>query len=416
MNLLKGSAIALILRILSALISFVVAASITRNLGTDQAGLYFYATSLVILFVSVCGLGLNNTVLKYVAIYHNQQNALKLNAVVNKSVIWSASVSLVVVALTSVLLVFYPQAAGNNHQYYYLFLFAVPCLAVIALISHAIQATGKVAISMMMAGLIQPFSFLVINFVLVPHEITSLAQNYFFSVLCALLACIIYWLRQNHFSYNLNFDSKILLASCSSLLIFQIFQQFNTVIGQLFLGLWGSNTEVALFAVSIKVATLTSFIMFAVNRVVAPKFAALYAANDLVGLGVAVAHSKRIMLLATFPLIALLLFFPEFILAFFGEEYKTSASILRVLALIQFFAVWVGSVSYLLIMTGQEKAHRNNVIISSVIASVIGCIIVPFYPLWGAVATSGLCVIITCYLSSRVVSKKLGINMFSLFT
>jgi hypothetical protein len=66
-------------------------------------------------------------------------------------------------------------------------------------------------------------------------------------------------------------------------------------------------------------------------------------------------------------------------------------------------------------MTGQEKAHRNNVIISSVVASIIGCVIAPYYPLWGAVATSGLCVILTCYLSSRVVTKKLGINMFNLF-
>jgi hypothetical protein len=65
-------------------------------------------------------------------------------------------------------------------------------------------------------------------------------------------------------------------------------------------------------------------------------------------------------------------------------------------------------------MTGQEKAHRNNVIISSVIACVTGSIIVPIYPLWGAVTISGLCVVLTCFLSSRVVAKELNINMFSL--
>lgn len=415
MNLLKGSAVALVLRVFSALISFVVAASITRNLGTDQAGLYFYATSLVVLFVSVCGLGLNNTVLKYVSIFHNQNNNNMLNGVVNKSVLWSASFSLVFIAIVYVFLLFFPHSLGEDKPYLYFFLFTVPSLTIIALISHAIQAKGNVAVSMVMAGLIQPLSFLLINLFVAPQEITTLAQNYLLSVLCAFFISIIYWLRRGNFNLSLNFDSKILLASCSSLLVFQVFQQFNTVIGQLFLGVWGSNTDIALFAVSIKVATLTSFIMFAVNRVVAPKFASLYAENNLEGLRTAVTQSKRIMLLATFPLIAVLIIFPEFVLALFGEEYKTSAPILRVLALIQFFAVWVGSVSYLLIMTGQEKAHRNNVIISSVVASVIGCVIVPYYPLWGAVATSGLCVIFTCYLSSRVVTKKLGINMFNLF-
>ncbi|GAA0815236.1 oligosaccharide flippase family protein [Colwellia asteriadis] len=414
MNLLKGSAVALALRVLSALISFVVAASITRNLGTEQAGLYFYATSLIVLVVSVCSLGLNNTVLKHVAIYDSQKDNNKLNAVVNKSVLWSISFSLLVItilALLSLLLPFSKQPL--TYQYY--FLLTIPSLAIIALISHAIQAKGNIAVSMIMAGLIQPLSFLLINFYREPKDITTLAECYLISVTIALIFSAVFWLRRSQFIFTINFDSKVLLASCSSLLIFQVFQQFNTVIGQLFLGVWGSNTEVALFAVSIKVATLTSFIMFAVNRVVAPKFASLYAKNDMEGLQKAVTQSKRIMLAATSPLICILLIFPEFVLSLFGSEYKESAPVLRVLALIQFFSVWVGSVSYLLIMTGEEKTHRNNVIIASILSSVLGCIIVPYYPLWGAVIISGLCVILTCYLSSRAVTNKLNIKIFSLF-
>ena len=415
MNILKGSAIALVLRVTSALISFVVAASITRTLGSDQAGLYFYATSLVVLFVSVCGLGLNNTVLKFVAIFHNQQNSEKLNAVVNKSVLWSTLFSFIFIGIISLLLITLPKVFGEQNEYYYYFLLAVPCLTVIALLSHAIQAKGNIAVSMVMAGLIQPISFLALNAIIKPEDIIALAICYMVSVIIALIVCVFYWLTRSQFKLTINFESKVLLASCSSLLVFQIFQQFNTVLGQIFLGVWGTNSEIAFFSVCIKVATLTSFIMFAVNRVVAPKFAALYAEDDFEGLREAVMQSKRIMIVATLPLISILLLFPEFVLALFGEEYKINASILRVLALIQFFAVIVGSVSYLLIMTGQEKAHRNNVIIASVLSTVLGCIIVPYYPLWGAVIISGFCVILTCYLSSRIVTKKLGINMFNFF-
>jgi len=415
MTLLKKSVVALVLRVLSALVSFVVAASITRNLGTDQAGLYFYATSLIILFVSFCGLGLNNAVLKYVAIFYTQKNNDMLNGVVNKSIFWSGVFSFVFIAIVAVYMMFFPDLFGEEQHYFYFFLFTVPGLTITALISHAIQAKGDVAISMVIAGLLQPLSFLFINLVVSPTYITILAQCYLVSVTFALFVGILYWLRRGGFQLSMNFDTKVLLASCSSLLVFQVFQQFNTVIGQLFLGVWGTNTDVALFAVSIKVATLTSFIMFAVNRVVAPKFASLYAENDLDGLRIAVAQSKRIMLLATLPLVGTLLIFPEFVLSFFGEEYKTSAPVLRVLALIQLFSVWVGSVSYILIMTGEEKAHRNNVIVSSVIASVVGYYIVPYNPVWGAVTVSGLCVVLTCYLSGRVVNKKLNIKMFSLF-
>lgn len=414
MNLLKGSAIALALRVISALISFIVAASITRSLGTEQAGQYFFATSLIIIFVSFCSLGLNNTVLKYVSIFYTKNDNEMLNAVVNKSIMWSISFSLLFITLVIVFIKAFPMTLGKSNQHFYIFLLSVPFLTIIALISHAIQAKGYIAMSMVIAGLIQPFSFLLINLIIEPLEIELLALCYISSVIIALVFCTMFWFRGGGFTFNINFDTKILLASCSSLLIFQVFQQFNTVIGQLFLGIWGTNTQVALFAVSIKIATLTSFIMFAVNRVVAPKFAALYAEKDYQGLKTAVSQSKKIMLLATLPLISILLIFPGFVLGLFGSEYKESTSVLRALALIQFFAVWVGSVSYLLIMTGQEKSHRNNVIISTVISCIIGCIIVPYFPLWGAVVTSGMCVIITCILSGRVVFKELNINMFSL--
>jgi O-antigen/teichoic acid export membrane protein len=415
MNILKGSAIALILRVLSAMVSFIVAASITRNLGTEQAGLYFYATSLIVLLVSLCGLGLNNTVLKYVSIFHNQKDNDKLNGVVNKSILWIVTFSFFIIILIAIYLNSFYHSLAQDHLYLFLFLFTIPSLAITALISHAIQAKGNVAASMIIAGLIQPLSFLLINLLIKPKDITGLAECYLISVTFALLVCLIYWVRRNNFTLNINFESKVLLASCSSLLVFQVFQQFNTVIGQLFLGVWGTNTEIAIFAVSIKVATLTSFIMFAVNRVVAPKFASLYADNDMEGLRKAVIQSKLIMLVATLPLILILLIFPEFILSLFGTEYIANVTILRVLALVQFFSVWVGSVSYLLIMTGQEKSHRNNVIISTVLSSIIGCIIVPYHPLWGAVIISGLCVTMTCYLSSRVVTKELNIKTFSLF-
>jgi len=415
MDLIKGSALALVLRISSALISFVIAASITKNLGTEESGLYFYITSLILLFVSVCGLGLNNSLLKYVSIFYTQKKIDMLNGVVNKSIMWSTLLSFSLVTIASTYLTLYPDTSNQDKLYYYFFLFTIPSLTIISLLSHAIQAKGEVALSMAIAGIIQPIIFLLINLYYIPKDINMLSISYLISVTFTLVICIAYWMRQKDFEFSFKFDSKILFASCSSLLIFQIFQQFNTVIGQLFLGFWGSNTDIALFAVSIKIATLTGFIMFAVNRVVAPKFASLYAENDLEGLRRKVIQSKQIMLLATVPLILILLTFPEYVLSFFGDEYIKSAQILRALALIQFFAVWAGSVSYLLIMTGQEKAHRNNVIISSVLASVLGCFLVPYSPLWGAVTVSGTCVILTCYLSSRIVKKKLGINMFSLF-
>ena len=122
MSLLKRSAVAFALKLISAFLSFLVAASITRNLATDQAGQYFYATSLVVLFVSVCSLGLNNSVLKYVSIFHNQKKIEMLNAVVNKSILWCFSFGLLFISLVYLIILLIPQRFGHIDHNFYLFL------------------------------------------------------------------------------------------------------------------------------------------------------------------------------------------------------------------------------------------------------------------------------------------------------
>ena len=102
MELIKGSATALLLKLLAAALSFVVAASITRTVGQEVAGLYFFGTAIVGVLVSFGSLGLNNAVLKHVAIFYNQNNPIALNAIVNKSVLWAASASILVVVLAMV--------------------------------------------------------------------------------------------------------------------------------------------------------------------------------------------------------------------------------------------------------------------------------------------------------------------------
>lgn len=61
------------------------------------------------------------------------------------------------------------------------------------------------------------------------------------------------------------------------------------------------------------------------------------------------------MIALAVPVLAFMVFFPEFLMGLFGEEYKVAAPLLQILAIGQFINVITGSVGYLLNMTGHEK-------------------------------------------------------------
>ena len=303
MELIKGSATALLLKLLAAALSFVVAASITRTVGQEVAGLYFFGTAIVGVLVSFGSLGLNNAVLKHVAIFYNQNNPIALNAIVNKSVLWAASASILVVVLAMVGL----QQLGSRELEVYAplepFIFSVPGLVIVALLAHAIQGRNKLVSSMLIGGIIQPLVFFALILAVEPQTTFDLATCFTASALLTTAITAIYWVTSVKFTFSMDFSSEHLRKSSFSLLVFQVFQQFNLVIGQVILGVWGTAEEVAEFSVALKIASITSFVMFAVNRVAAPKFAALHSEGDTLGLSIAVKHSKRIMLLGSLPML-----------------------------------------------------------------------------------------------------------------
>src|SRR5690606_31472638 len=102
-----------------------------------------------------------------------------------------------------------------------------------------------------------------------------------------------------------------------------------------------------LYSVAVRVAVLTSVTLNAVNTIIAPKFAGLYAQGDRVALaGVVRGTTRLLILIATVTTVPLLLFSP-LILQLFGAEFVGATSALRILILGQFMNLAAGPVGFL---------------------------------------------------------------------
>lgn len=417
----KNSAIVFFIKVVSSGLALLVNAFITNNLSNESAGKYYFMMSVVLFLNPLAIWGFNNFVLKKMAILSDSDSDSddSINGMLLKSV--QSSVFINIIIVTSFLL-FYNEINGmifhNSVTFvtYACLIFSIPFFSLGTIITHALQGCGKIKSAMIISGpAIQIFIF-------IPAFIIN-ADNSDMMASCYLVSCIIFfilslsvWLKGNGFGYKNTLDSKLtLIKDNTHLMAIQFLGVIYLSLSQLLLGLTGNIYDVAKLAICIKVSTLLSFILQAVNKVVAPKFSSLYHKKEMEELRTLVKSSTRILLIACTPIVIFILLFSESILSLFGEGYIDAAWILRVLIISQMVNICTGTVSYLLMMTGHEKSHRNNIMISSLLSLVIGIVFIEYMGIYGAVIMISFALICTNMLSWLMVKRKLGINTLNIF-
>ncbi|KPM75467.1 hypothetical protein AOG26_16905 [Pseudoalteromonas sp. UCD-33C] len=179
---------------------------------------------------------------------------------------------------------------------------------------------------------------------------------------------------------------------------------------QLVVGFYLLAESVAFFSVAQRIAMLTTFILMAVNLVVAPKFSAFHAKGDDVGIRKTALFSIRLLVLSALPIVLFMLLFPEFLMGLFGDEFKQGAVILQILVLGQAVNVVTGSVGFLLMMSGHERDMRLVTLISGFGVLISVPIFTKLFGAVGAAVATAFFISLQNLLAVYFVKKRLGFN------
>jgi O-antigen/teichoic acid export membrane protein len=113
-----------------------------------------------------------------------------------------------------------------------------------------------------------------------------------------------------------------------SMMLMSILIQYS---GQIILGVYLNASDVAYFSVVQRISMLTSFVLIAVNMVVAPRFAASAKLGRTEELRDTSLFCSRVMILMATPAVVFMFFYAEFLMGLFGEEYIQAANLLQIL-------------------------------------------------------------------------------------
>ncbi len=417
-EILRGTALVFIIRILASIITFLLTLIIVKQLGAEKSGAYFFIISFLMFLGAFSSFGLFNAVLKEVSI--NKENSQYTSNIMTKAIILifiGSVMSSVMVYIYNYLSVQFNFVNPIINEYIFYIVLSLFPFTLTFLFSNYFQATKNLIISMIMLNFGYQSIMLLILTVYSISSTEELLRIFDISILIiVIIGFVIYFFRhKNSIKHTTDKTFQSLLFLSTPMMIAHIVSQLNNFSGQLLLSIYATPTDISLFAVSMRIAILMSFLIMAVNRIVAPKFAVLYKDGDIKKLEEVVLFSNKLLLFFSLPILIIIIVFGHEILNLFGSEFKNAYNVLVIVTSGQFIASLSGTVVFLLQMTGSEKVIRNNILISTLISLSFGLIIVPIYGVIGAAIMTFLSLVTVNLLSCYKAYKILGINPLKFF-
>ena len=162
----------------------------------------------------------------------------------------------------------------------------------------------------------------------------------------------------------------------------------NFVIGQtgvVMLGMFRSESEVGYYAIAVKLASLTGFILTAINSIAAPKFSELYHSEKTDELFQVAKKSTKLIFWAATPILLCLITMGKPIISIlYGADFTVAYGAMLFLVVGQFVNSVSGSTGFFMNMTGHQKMFRNIVAIAAFINIILSYLLIPEIGIKGA--------------------------------
>lgn len=416
----QAAALAFIIRIIGAGLAFILNIVIGRYLGVAGAGEYFLALSVVMTCSIIAKLGLDNSLLRFVSSGAGENNWVKVKGVFNlgfyKAVLVSSGLSLLVFIFSDIIAV---KIFSNNNMNSMLRVISLSIIfyTAMTLLSECLKGISQIKDSMLVSSVYYPIVSLVVIIPLI-EIYGKLGAAIAYTIGVAFSSFIGLWSWRNKIpNYSAvvgKFDKQVLSKSSRPLWLMNIINgAFIPFFPIILLGIWSSVESSGIFGAATRIALLVSFFLSAINTVIAPKFSELYTKKNFGQLVYLTRYFTLFILIVTSPIFIVLIFYGDWVMSMFGDDFAKGGIVLSVLACGQLVQTAAGPVAYLLMMSGHEKDMLIATLLSALSLLVFSLIFIMEFDLLGVAFASTLSFITSSAYSTYRVRKTLGFNIWS---
>lgn len=200
-------------------------------------------------------------------------------------------------------------------------------------------------------------------------------------------------------------------ATAQSFIVLNLSMFIQQVVAMLIAGAMLSHGDLGLFKSAERVGMIISFILLVINAVFPPRFARLFHQQKHEELGRLARQSSLVAAAMAMPLAIICFVFPEWVLGWFGEEFRQAGNLLRIIVVGHVFNVMFGSVGFLLTMTGREKVMRNISLVCSALGLLAFVVLMPIWGAIGAALSLAMVLMLQNLVAAIFVWRRMGIVM-----
>ena len=394
----KNAGVAGLGDIIYMVLGYASAIVITRNVGLEIFGIYSLAFTVASLVGIFARLGLENGVLRYVALYNGQGDALRIKGVITFATKMTSLLGLLLGFLLFILADFLSIVIFHNPDLakaLKTFAIAMPFLAVQPVWLSAIQGLQMIKDRVYVEKIIQPGLKLILLFVflLLGWKLLGILSAMIIATLVATLMALYYLLKDAARFYGNEGGTKLEVRewfSFSTPLFLEAILVFVMMgMDTLMLGYFRSSFEVGVYNAALKVVPLIIMPLAAFNTIFVPMISEIYGKGELDKLEALFKIVTKWIFSLSFPIFLLIIIFSRPILSIFGVEFAVGSSALMILALGQLVDAAVGSVGYMLMMTGRPQMNLLNSALMSIMNIALNYTLIPHYGIVGAAIATG---------------------------
>jgi O-antigen/teichoic acid export membrane protein len=412
---------------MALVVSFAVDYVAARLLGIEQYGVVASSISLILLVSCVTSAGLPSMVIRIYAEYAAKKEyglAAAVSAWASRRILLiSVTASAILIALALVPLSFttYFHSSELRVAVTIFTALVIPLQAVSLHYQSVLQAMNRPVLALAGNQFVRPFVYLVVLTVifLKKGEVnSSIAMAGY--LLGAAVMCLFskYWLSRSAYPktkskieksdaqrwWNISLPLGLILIS-------------STLMGAAdpwFLEVYTrSSEEAAKYNLAFKLSIIIPFALGAINVVIAPRLAELFAIHNLDDMQRLLTWASRFIFLYTVPITIVLWFGSPWILELFGKhkgEFSDSYGPLKWLILGQAFNALCGSVGIILAMTGHQLQAARILVVTVVLKIILNLTLIPMFQATGAAMATAVTMVAWNVCLYIVVRKNLGLE------
>ena len=375
-----------------------------RGLGIEYYGLYTLSTAVVSLIGTVLTLGLDDAMIRYIAIYRGKKQPDLLRGL---TIFCSALSGLAGLIGAIMVIVFAPQIADFEHKpeivpFLQVLGSTIPLMILTTIWAGGLQGFKDFKKRALLGKILLPFiGFLLVLIVVIFFR--TLYAILVITVIGTLLAAIgnLFFFFQRFSKVNATKEKSEEYAA-REWFGFAAPNFLTTIVGvvldsidTLLLGFFAvSDIALGQYGAAIKVTSLIGMPLNALNTMFAPTIAELHSRGEHEKLAAMFKIVTKWSVTFSLPIFWVTVLFAVPFLSFSGDAYISAWPLVIVFAFGGLVSAGTGSVGYMLLMTGRVKLSFLNSLAAIVANVIFGLILTPRYGAMGIAIATSLAIIV----------------------